>query len=142
MAKRTPNNHAGRKIALVGGGALLLWLLLRGKGLRLGNGAGGTGGGTGDGGGAGATIEARAELRQPCEVFIRMRGIDLDRVPADLATIVARCRASGKAYVRATGGARVSDVEDVFRALQAVGVTIDAPEDVWRSARDVVVRGP
>jgi hypothetical protein len=120
MAKRDPNNHVGRTVALVGGGALLVWLLLRGKGWGLGEGKGGTGT---EAPGTGA-IEAPAEHRHPCQVFVRASRIDLDGAPADLPTIVAHCRAGGKAHVQSTGGARVKDVEDVISALQAAGVTV------------------
>jgi hypothetical protein len=123
MAKRDPNNHTGRNVALVGGGALLVWLLLRGKGWGLGGGGGTGGDGTGTPG-TSAINDTPAERRQPCQVFVRARQIDLDGAPADLPTIVAHCRAAGKAHVRTTGGASIQAVEDVISALQAAGVTV------------------
>src|SRR5881394_1332438 len=133
MADRDSNSHTGRTVALVGGGAFLAWMLLRGKGWGLGGsggpGSGGGGSGSADAGvdaGTGATTGAHPELRAPCRVFIRARQIDLDGSPADLASIVTRCRASGQADVRATGGASVKAMEDVFHALQAAGVVIHA----------------
>ena len=125
MAKRDSDNHTGRTVVLVGGGALLLWLLFRGKG-KGGLGRDGDGSGVA---GQGATREP------PCRVFIRARQVDLDGAPADLSTVVARCRASGRADVQATGGASLQRVEDVIRALQAAGVTVAAPPDVWDSFR-------
>ena len=139
MAERHSNSHAGRTVAVVGGGALLLWLLLRGKGRGLGGGEGGTGAA---GAGTGATTEAPSQVRPVCQVFIRSRRIDLDGVPADLPTVVTRCRAGGRADVRATGGASIQAVEDVVRALQEAGVTVTASESVWNTVHREVARKP
>src|SRR6185436_3749515 len=113
----------GRTVAIVGGGALLLWLLLRSPGQRLGGGGSGTGAASASAG-AGATTQAPSRYRPVCQVFVRSRQIDLDGVPADLPTVVARCRACGRAEVRATGGASIQAVEDVISALKAAGVTV------------------
>lgn len=138
MADRNSNMRSGGggTVAVIGGGALLLWLLLRGKGWGWGGGSGkgsgeGSGGGTSGAGTASAVTEAPAPVRPVCQVFVRAQRIDLDGVPADLPTIVARCRASGRADVRATGGASVKSVEDVVGALQAAGVTVTASDSVW-----------
>src|SRR5262245_5209933 len=103
--KERDDSHTGRTVALIGGSALVLWLLLRGKGFGLGARAGGgLGGGSGSSAGnaGGASTPARA-----CQVFIRANHIDLDGAPADLSTVISRCRAAGKADVRATGDAIV-----------------------------------
>jgi hypothetical protein len=122
------NNHTGATIALVGGGALLVWLLLRGKDW----GFGGRGGDNSSGSpSTGVAKEPHSEPRTPCQIFIRSQHIDLDGVPADLPAIVARCRAGGSADVRASGGASIQAVEDVIRALQAAGVRVTAPGDIW-----------
>jgi hypothetical protein len=123
MAERNPKNHLGGTVALVGGGALLVWLLLRGKGWGLGG-----GGGKGEHGseapGTGTIKEPPAEDRYPCQVFVRALGIDLAGAPTDLPTLVTHCRATGKAHVQITGGASAQTVEDVISALQAAGVTV------------------
>src|SRR5689334_10019793 len=119
MAKHDTTKHTGRTIALVGGGAILLWLLFRGKGSGLGS------GGDGPGPAAGET----PKLRVPCRVFIRAGRIDLDGVPADLPTVVTRCRAGAGADVRSTGGASVQAIEDVIHALQQAKVPITASPD-------------
>jgi hypothetical protein len=126
MAKHDPNDHTGRNVALVGGGALLLWLLFRGNRWGLG----GSGAGT-DAAGTGPATSPPFEPRVPCKVFIRSRQLELDGAPVDLATVVARCRVSGRADVRATGGASIQAVVDVIRALQAAGVTVVASGDIW-----------
>jgi len=140
MANRDPDNHTGRSVALVGGGALLFWLLFRGRGWGLGgNGAGTGAAGTGA---AGTTAAADSEARPRCQVFIRAHQIDLDGVPTDLPAVVARCRASGGADVRATGGASVQAVEDVLRALRAAGVSVAFSESVSKPIKAPAARNP
>ena len=136
MAHRDHDDHTGRNLALVGGTALLFWLLLRGKGWGLGGGGGGGPGGAGSGGLGGAgggTNVTSNEAPARCQVFIRGDHIDLDGTPADLPTVVARCRASGRADVKATGDTIVRTIGDVVHALQAACVSVYAPDDVWRS---------
>ena len=112
MADR--ERHTGRTVALVGGAALVAWLLLRGKGWGLG---GSEGNGDGTHGPAHATPPAT-----PCHVMIRADRIELDGTPADRATVVARCRDRGRAEVRATGDAITRSILDVLHALQQAGV--------------------
>jgi hypothetical protein len=131
MASDRGNSTTGRTVALVGGSALVLWLLLRGKGWGLG----GDGSGASAAGAGAAAANASPELpsgpRPSCKVFIRAQRIDLDGAPADLPAVVARCRASGRAGVQATGGASVQSVVDVVRALQAAGVVVAASDAIW-----------
>ncbi len=103
-----------RTAAVVGGGALLAWILLRGA-----RGAGG------------ATSAATAAAPPaPCQVRIRARSIELDGAPADLPTTVAACRAAGAASVSATGDAIVGVIAETTRALHAAGVRVDAAPEI------------
>ena len=111
MATRKQNN-TGRTIAVIGGGALLVWLLWRGRGKGKGS------RGDGDGQSASATME------------VWLRGgdrIELDGVSSDLATTVARARAAGMARVHVSGDARQGWVENVVHALRAAGVDVGLP---------------
>lgn len=112
MATRKQNN-TGRTIAVIGGGVLLAWLLWRGRGKGKGN------GGNGDRNSAPAVVEVW---------ILSGDRIELDRVSADLATVIARARAAGKARLHVAGDARHGWVENVTDALRAAGV------DVWSSS--------
>ncbi len=113
METRKQNNNTGRTIAVIGGGSLLAWLLWRGRG------KGKDSGGNGD---HNSTPDA-------VEVWIRSGDrIELDRVGSDLATVIARARAAGKARLHVAGDARHGWVENVTDALRAAGV------DVWSSS--------
>jgi len=106
MATRTQNNM-GRTIAVIGGGALLAWLLLRGRGKGKGSGGGGHG--------------------SPAVVEVWLRGgdrIELDGASSDLATTVARARAAGAARVFTAGDARQGWHQHVIDSLRAAGVEL------------------
>ena len=110
MATRKQNN-TGRTIAVIGGGALLVWLLWRGRGKSKGS------GGDGDRNSAPAAVE----------VWIRSGDrIELDRVSSDLATVIARARAVGKARLHVAGDARHGWFEYVVDALRAAGVDVSS----------------
>jgi hypothetical protein len=126
------SRHIGRNLALFGGTALLFWLLLRGKGRGWGLSAGGDVGLGGAGAGANATPTS-TEATAPCRVWIRADRIDLDGTPADLPTVVAHCRASGRADVYATGDAIVRTIGEVVREIQATGIVVNASPAVWLS---------
>ena len=131
MAAR--DDHTVRNVAIVGAGALVLFLIFRGKGWGFG-GNGGSGL-SGDGGAVGTpstTQPAPANL-PPCQVKVREGGIDLDGASADQATTIARCRAAGAARVSATGAAITGQIADLVRALQAAGVNVYATTDVWNT---------
>lgn len=112
MSKSNENN-TGLTIAMVGGGALLLWLLWPGRGK-----------GKGKGEGKGGDSESSTA---PAAVVVRIRSgdqVDLDGVSSDLATTVARARAAGAARVFAVGDARHGWVTTVIDALKAAGVAV------------------
>lgn len=120
MASRA--RRTGRNLALVGGAALVAWLLWGRKGESFG-------GGAGSGSDAAASKSTNA-LNAPCRVWVRADRIELDGEPADLPTIVARCREAGRADVRATGDAITRSIIAVLAALNAAGIAVDAPPDV------------
>ncbi len=107
MAER---ERTGKTVAILGGAALIAWLLLRGKGWGVR--------GTGDANAAGAKRPSR------CVVWIRPEGLTVDGVAADLPTVVARCRAAGEAEVHATGDTIHRVVRDTVQALHAAGVRL------------------
>ena len=110
MATRKQNS-TGRTIAVIGGGALLAWLLWRGRGKGKGSG--------GD--------DDRSSAPDAVEVWVRSGDqIELDGVSSDLVTTVARARAAGATRVFATGDARHGWIIQVIAALKAAGVAIDA----------------
>jgi hypothetical protein len=116
---RSRDRHTGQGIALVGGAALVAWLLWRrSRG--------------GDGRSRGSGMDATPSQAQPtpCLVWVRADRIDIDGARADLPTVVARCRAAGRAEVRATGAAITRSIIDVLAALNAAGVRVDASPDL------------
>ena len=121
MAAGDHDSHTGRNVALVGGAALVLWLLMRGRGWGLGHGGDGAGSSAAEGAGTAAT---------PCSVWIRADGIEVDGQAADLPTVVARCKAAGRADLNASGAALVGTIEEVIKALRAAGVVIYANPDL------------
>lgn len=124
------DRHTARNVALVGGAVLVAWLLRRGKGGRLGR-----------GGGSGGEMGPNTAIRTPsvpCRVWVRADRLELDGAPADLPTVVTRCREAGHADVRATGDAITRSITTVLRALDAAGVVVNAPPDLAR----LVARSP
>lgn len=121
MAERDRDNSTGRTVAVLGGGALLVFLLLRGKGWGLG--LGGTAGASGDGhaGEAPASTEAPPSR---CKVRVDSTGLQLDRAPTELDAIVTRCRAAGAADVLVTGAAIQGVVDRLLQALRDAGVVV------------------
>lgn len=120
MASR--DRHTGRNVALVGGAAFVAWILWR----RRGSGIGGPAGSASDASSSNTTNAPTV----PCRVWVRADRIELDGAPADLATVVARCRESGRADVRATGNAITRSIITVLAALKAAGVVVNAPPDL------------
>ena len=116
------DRHTARNVALVGGAALVAWLLWR----RKAKGIGGLASYAPDA----ATSDTTNTPKAPCRVWVRADRIELDGAPADLATIVARCREAGRADVRATGDAITRSIITVLAALRAGGVVVDAPPDL------------
>lgn len=102
-------DNTGLTIALVGGGALLLWLLWRRRGT----------GKDGDG--------DRSSARPNVEVRLRAGDrIELNGVRTDLATVIARARGAGTAVVKTDGDARQGWHREVTDALKAAGATVFA----------------
>jgi hypothetical protein len=118
MAKR---EGTGKTVAILGGAALAVWLLSRGKGSGVR--------GPGDVYAAGTTRPSR------CVVWIRSDGLSVDGVAADLSTVIAQCRAAGEAEVHATGGAITGVVWETLKALREAGVTIYAAPNLENTLR-------
>lgn len=125
-------------VGAIGGGALLLWYLFRGRGLGGGGGASGSGEGAPSVATPPAVVPAPAG--PPCNVFVRRSAIELDGAASDLSTAVATCRASGSAHLRATGDTTSGRVIDVARALNAAGVAILAHGAIADLVRDALMR--
>jgi hypothetical protein len=115
-------SRTGRAALVIGGGALLAWLLLRGSGWGLGH-APGAAGGNSD--------TERRPIGPPCRVHLDADGLKLDGVLANLPAAVTRCRAAGIAEVTATGAAIVGAISDVLTALRDAGVIVRASPDLW-----------
>jgi len=113
------DDHTARNLALVGGGALLVWLLVSG---------GGGFGGSGNAGAAGAAASppppAPAPPPPPCKVRIDILGVHVDGKPVDVKTAIERCRASKRAEVVVTGDARQGTKDDVMRSFAAAGIAV------------------
>ena len=116
MARR--KSRSGRTAAVLGGAGLLAWLLLRRTGWRFGQATGASG-------------PEGSGPRQPCQVRVDQAGIELDGVPADLSSVVRRCRTAGAAEVTATGAAVVGAIAELLAALQAAGVLVQADPVLW-----------
>jgi hypothetical protein len=135
VTTRRDQNHAtGRTVAIVGGGALLAWLLLRGRGWGFGtSGSGGT-----------ESLQPAPSTRDAplpaCRVHVAADGIVLDGTRADLPATVSRCRASGAADVTVSGAAIVRAIAEVVQALQDAGVTVRADPAVWSTVRATAAR--
>jgi hypothetical protein len=113
---------AALTLAAVGGGAVLLWLLFRGRGKGL----------RGSGSGTRPRVDGerpdRDERPEPRrEVLVRVRSgdrVEVDGVNTDLATTVTLARDAGKARFCATGDAREGWISRVYYALLDAGVTV------------------
>lgn len=96
----------GKTAAVVGGGALLVWLLLRGEGFGF------------------SRKPSRATSARRLRIRISDVGISVGGEPATFDEAVARGRAAGSAEVFATGAARYGTVEDLIAALRDAGVQV------------------
>lgn len=137
MAKDDDNSGTVLAVGAIGGGALLVWWLLRERDRGVGGG--------GEGGGApGApfvTVEPLpAQAAAPCNVFLRGPSIELNGAASDRATAIATCRAAGTANLRASGDAKTGAITDMARALNAAGVAILAHGDIASTVRDALMR--
>lgn len=110
----------GRTVALVGGAGLVAWwLLARGKGWGFRS--------SGDGHANGTDI-AQPPARRV--IWVRADRIEVDGTAADLATVIAMCRAAGTAEVHATGDAITGAVSNVLKALKAACVKLYVTPDL------------
>ena len=116
-------SHTGRNVAIVGGAAVLVWLLLRATGWRFG--------GKSDGAGSDTATPTPSPSPSSCQVWIRSTGIEHDGQPVDLPTLVRRCQAAGRADVRATGAAIVRTIDEVMAALRRAGIVVYASANLW-----------
>jgi hypothetical protein len=109
-------------VAAIGGGAVLLWLVLRGRGTGW------------RGSGNGASTSGGQELpapRRAIAVFVRAGDrVDVDGVATDLATTVTLAQAAGAARLSATGDARAGWLSKVYYALMDGGVEIGLDEKI------------
>lgn len=134
MQRTRDNDDTAITVAALGGGALLAWLLLRGP-------IGGGGGKPAGDDAPGPSASTPAPPSPPCRVRIRARGIELNDAPADLATTVNACRATGAADLTATGDAIVGVIAQTARALHAAGVRVNTRPDLRRYVDDAITAG-
>jgi hypothetical protein len=99
-------------VAAIGGGALLLWLVLRRP----------KGWGWGD-----RSANQQPVGRRVVSIVVRDgERVDVDGLSTDLATAVNVARVAGTANFRASGDARQGWVSKVFYALADAGVKVQA----------------
>lgn len=136
MSTNTEQQNSLGILAAIAGGTFLIWLALRHQ-----QGLGLPGLGVGDGIDAAtnprawdspSAARAPSAAAGPCQVRIDVTGLQLDRVPATLSTVIARCREVGAADVIATGLAPAGRIADVMHALMGAGVVVRAAPSVWR----------
>jgi hypothetical protein len=60
----------------------------------------------------------------PCQLVLDSAGLTLGGAPATIEDAVRACRATGKARLRATGGARAGTYDDLIRALEQAGIAL------------------
>lgn len=109
------DDNTGRNLALVGGGAALVWWLLRGGG------GFGLGDGRGSGAATGSTPKAKAS---PAKVRVDGAGVSVDGQPTDIAGAAAIVKERGAAAVQVIGTARTGTTEDLLNALRATGADL------------------
>jgi hypothetical protein len=129
---RDATDPGARTFAIVGGGAVLVWLLLRGGGWSLGAGVGTADSpapSTSDG-----LERAPATPPKPCRVRIDADGIETDGVATDVPAMTTRCRAAGAAELLATGDAVSGVVAEALYALREAGVPLTANADAWTTS--------
>ena len=99
-------------VAAIGGGALLLWLVLRRpNGWRWGD----------------RSADPQPAARRAVSIVVRDgERVDVDGASTDLATAVAAVRAAGAAHFRASGDARQGWVSKVYYALVDAGMEVQA----------------
>ena len=135
MSKDDDSSNLGITLALLGGGAILAWLLLRGGGKGW---AGGKGWGHGEGGGSGrmegtnggsrdlgrSIGEADHQLHALPYVclWIFPDHLELNGVTVDLATAISISRSADKVRVGVSGDTLHGRTEDIRHALEEARV--------------------
>jgi hypothetical protein len=61
----------------------------------------------------------------PCQLALDSAGLTLRGAPATIEDAVRACGATGKARVKATGGARAGTYDDLIRALEQAGIAVE-----------------
>lgn len=61
----------------------------------------------------------------PCQLVLDSTGLTLHGAPVTVEDAVRACRASGKARLRHTGGARAGSYDELVRALERAGVAVE-----------------
>lgn len=61
----------------------------------------------------------------PCQLILDSAGLKLRGVPATIEDAVRACRATGKARLSATGGARAGTYDELIRALEQAGIAVE-----------------
>ncbi len=105
-------------VAAVGGGALLAYLLLRGR-WGLGFGGGNPGGSSPSSPGSTA-----APVGTPCRVRVDSRGISVNGVLSDASAIGPACRGAVHAEITITGGAITGPAQEAVRELKRAHVPV------------------
>ncbi|HWN68820.1 MAG TPA: hypothetical protein VNM90_14380 [Haliangium sp.] len=135
---RKPRRVRRMALGLLALGAAFLGWMFRDCGLGLGSGLGGWGIGpdeqtarellapTTDAGSSAQPQPPRAPIDArpgPCQLFIDSAGLKLDGAPATIEDAVRACRATGKARLEVTGGARAGTYDELKRALEQAGIS-------------------
>lgn len=110
------DDKTGRNLALVGGGAAFVWLLLHG--------GGGFGFGRGGGGLGKAAAAGNGPAPAPVKVRVAADGISVDGQPTDVDGAAALVKARGAADVLITGAAKQGTADALVAALRATGATL------------------
>ena len=69
--------------------------------------------------------DAPASPPPPCVLHLDAEGLTLDGQPASIEEAVSACGKPGKARLRATGDARAGTYDELLRALDQAGVSVD-----------------
>ena len=61
----------------------------------------------------------------PCQLVLNSAGLMLHGAPTTVEDAVRACRATGKARLNATGGARAGTYDELIRALEQAGIAVE-----------------
>jgi hypothetical protein len=119
VAKELDRIHRRRRLAILGGWAVLV--ILAALYLRCGRGWG-LGGGNGSGAGSGSGAANAPAVPHHCQVRVTAKGLELEGKPSTQGTIVASCPQGADVVV--TGDARQGDWDALKAALDAAHVPV------------------